>query len=267
MKSFIRLLVTLGLVISFWQCSESINQSEPENEIDENVNYSNELKNLFPAEIGDSFNYLVDTLNLQNNSFENIGSRILSVSEKESISNVYICSEKYEIFNSILQSQSKFRINENYIEFFYDSNGVANVIPDSLDIKLTFDESFKLVEYPYEKGKKWSTFKGVANFGTFKFEIFSITGQYLGSEAIQLEGFESVSNTEKFKYEITLNIPDISNPFISNIQQYSTTLWFLPEEGIVKLEGCGMFLNTITGRNFNIEDSNKVIRHTLVADN
>ena len=246
-------------------CTDSVNETEPIEE-EQLTDYSSELEKLFPVKLGDSFNYSVDTLNLQSNNFENIGSRVVNVKEKEPSSNVYLCLEQYEIINSIIESQSKFRINENTIEFFYDSTGLAELIPDSIDIELTIEESFKLVEYPYEKEKKWSAFKAGANYGTFKFQIFSITGEYLGSETIQLEGFESVSETEKFEYEISLNIPDISNPFVSNIQKYSATMWFSPEVGIVQIEGCEMIVNPITGRSVDVSDSNKVIRHSLIPN-
>lgn len=264
MKKYYLVLIAIVLIIS--SCNESINESDPENKIEEETNYSTELNSLFPAEVGDSFDYFVDTLNFQSNKFENIGSRKVYVQEKETTSNIYFCSEQYEILNSIFQSQSKFRINENSIEFFYDSTGVTDLIPDSVDfeIQLIFDESFNLVQYPLEKDKKWSAFKAGANFGTFKFTLFSITGEYLGSEVIQLDGFESTTNTEKFKYVIDLSIPDLNNPFISNNQQYSATVWFSPDIGMVKLEGSGMFVNTITGRSFDIADSNKVIRHSLI---
>ncbi len=264
MKEYLYLLlIILMLAVS---CTESVNESEPIDDEEQLVDYSSELEKLFPVKIGDSFNYLVDTLNLQSKTYDNIGSREVNVQEKEATSNVYLCLEQYDILSSVFQSQSKFRINENSIEFFYDSTGVTDLIPDSIDIKLTIDKSFKLVEYPYEKEKKWSVFKAGADFGAFKFAVFSITGEYLESEDIQLTSFESTVNAEKIKFLIDINLPDISNPFISNIQHYSATVWFSPEIGLVKLEGCAMFVNPITGRNFDIADSNKVIRHSLIKD-
>ena len=87
-----------------------------------------------------------------------------------------------------------------------------------MDISIIFDETFRLLKYPYDDMKEWSVFKAGANFGTFKFTVLSITGKYVGQENLQLPGFENSITAEKFTYKIIINIPDISNPFVSKNQ-------------------------------------------------
>jgi len=66
-----------------------------------------------------------------------------------------------------LQSQSKFRLTDNSIEFYSDTNGVSNLIPDSLksEVSLDISETVKLVNFPYLNKEEWLVFKRTANFG------------------------------------------------------------------------------------------------------
>lgn len=266
MKKHLILFVLLVCVIV--ACNETVNEPEINQEKKTNVDYTSDLRTFFPTDIGDQFSFNVDTLNTQTKNFESIGTRIVSVDKMGSgeESNFFICGETHSIFNNTDISQSKFSITENSIDFFADSSGVSALIPDSIEIeiKLVFDKVFKLVQFPFLDKKEYNVFNAGANFGTFKFSIFTITGKYSGDEIISLDGFESGIETEKFQYSVSINIPDISNPFASNIQIYNANAWFAPTIGIVKLEGSKMFVNPITGGRFDIADSNKVVRHTLI---
>ncbi|MCP5062514.1 MAG: hypothetical protein GY936_08630 [Ignavibacteriae bacterium] len=103
----------------------------------------------------------------------------------------------------------------------------------------------------------------IVKFGTFNFNTYEIIGEYVGTETIEIRGFENSFETEKFEYNITINIPNMDNVFISNIQEYGATVWFSPGVGLVKMEGCALFIDPIAGISLNIADSNKVIRHSL----
>jgi len=151
-------------------------------------------------------------------------------------------------------------------DFFYDSTGVSDLIPDSVEVALLLDETFKVIQFPYLDGNEWTVFKAGVNFGTFKFTIFSITGKYVGKEDLQLSGNSKTISAERFDYKIILNMPDLNNPFVSNDQTYSASIWFSPEVGLAKIEGSGMFINPISGQFFDIADSNKVMRHSLIVD-
>ncbi len=269
MKKYLLSLSIFLLILLLVGCEES--STEPDAETDPEsetfVDYSSDIRNFFPSDLGDKFNYNVDTLNRSTESFENIGTRFVSVDnmgtgEDESF---FLCSEKYNVNGIFTNSQSKFSITETSIDYFADSSGVAELIPDSIEIeiKLIFDKVFKLINFPFLDKKQFKVFDAGANFGTFKFIIFSIVGEYVGAESLQLEGFDSPHSTEKFKYIVSINIPDISNPFVSNIQLYEAFVWFAPTTGIVKMEGCKMFINPMSGKKFDIADSNKVVRHTL----
>ena len=266
MKKYFKLF--LMLIIVLVGCNESATEPEVDPGEKETVDYSTDARTFFSTDIGDIFSYNVDTMNTKTKNFESIGTRLVNVDNmgSEEESNIYICNETHNIFNNAYNSQSKFSITENSIDFFVDTSGVYDLIPDSveIEIKLVFDKVFKLVEFPYLDKNEFQVFNAGANFGTFKFNVISIVGQYAGSDLVYLDGFESGINSEKFQYNLSINIPDISNPFASNVQVYKANVWFAPTIGIVKLEGSKMFVNPITGGRFDIADSNKVVRHTLL---
>ena len=269
MKNYLYLLVLLIFVTV--GCNETATEPEVYSEGKSNVDYTSDLRTFFQTDIGDVFSYNIDTLDTQTNSFENIGTRLVSVDNMGTgvDANFFVCNESHNILNTVITSQSKFTITENSIEFFADTSGAAELIPDTLeiDIEVIFDQVFNLVEFPYLEKNEYQVFNAGANFGTFKFNVISITGQYVGSEDIILEGFESSLKSEKFQYIVILNIPDISNPFVSKVKIYNANVWFVPTLGITKYEGCKMFINPITGGKFDLADSNKVVRHTLLNNN
>ena len=271
MKKYLLSLSIFLLILSLVGCEESVIDAEPDPDSETKiiVDYSADIKSFFPSDLGDKFNYNVDTLNTSTENFENIGSRLVSVDNMGTgeDENFFLCSEEYNFAGVLTNSQSKFSITETSLDYFADSSGVAELIPDSIeiDIKVIFDKVFKIVNFPFLDKKQFKVFDAGANFGTFKFNIFSIVGEYVGAESLQLEGFDSPHSTEKFKYTVSVNIPDMSNPFVSNIQLYNAFIWFAPTTGIVKMEGCTMFINPISGKKFDIADSNKVVRHTLIS--
>lgn len=262
-------LITFIMLIFIISCGENDSSSTEPEEI--NVDYSEEIAKIFPVNIGNEFQYSVDTLNHNSNNYESIGSRLLSIDNKVSDSELgyYVCSENYELNGKIIQAQSKFKFTENSIEFYSDTTGVSELVPDSLrsDVMLEMTETFKIVNFPYTNKEEWPAYKGTANFGGLKYNIFTVTGMYVDSETLQLDAFQSPLETEKFKYLVSLNIPDIKNPFLSNIQEYVVNIWFSPEVGIVKLEGCGLLIKPMTGGYFNLADSNSVVRHVLTSSN
>ncbi len=266
MKKILHLFTILYLTILLINCSDSVNESEPVNNI---VDQKGELTKLFPLEVGNSYTYSVDTLNNNANIFENIGKRIMNIENKliEGESDHFICSENYELFNLSERKQSIIIFTKNSIEFFVDSSGVSSFISDSIkfDVTIKLDERAVLVQYPYAENEKWAVFNAYANFAGAKIKIFSIMGEYSGSENLKLTNFGSEIETEKFTYKGELNLPDIKNPFVSYLQTYIAHAWISPEHGIVKLEGFAMFTSPLTGMHFNISDSNKVYRHTLIS--
>ena len=264
MRRLNKILLLITIIVSITMCSDSATESEPEN----NNNYQDALMSLFPLKIGNSYTYKVDTLNKSNNSFENIGVRYMDVENNilEDHYQSFICSQNYILKNSSKQNISNIRFTDNSIEYFIDSTGASSFASDSIDFEVTIsmDETAKMVHYPYGEYEEWVVFKAFAHFAGTKFNVFSITGRYEGTETLDIPELNSSITTEKFIYNGELNIPDINNPFIKNLKTYEAHIWLSPEYGIVKLEGFAMFISPLTGSRFNIADSNKVFRHTLV---
>ncbi len=264
MKKIRLLLIGLLAVTLIISCGESESVTKPVEEKD----YSEEVLKFFPVKVGDSFNYSIDTLDNNSGHYSNIGTRQLNVFQEEKVGdkNDVVCKEEYNVLGKDYLTESKFYLTSNSIEFTVDTSGVSALIPDSLEINLVLDESFLVVKFPLVKNEEWTVFRGSANFGTFKFNVFEIYGEYLESETLQLDGSETNLETEKFKYTLNLNIPDIENPFISEVRKFNTYVWFAPGYGIAKVEGSLLFINPITGNGLDIADTNRVVRHTLVSN-
>ncbi|MCP5062512.1 MAG: hypothetical protein GY936_08620 [Ignavibacteriae bacterium] len=258
---YFSLLVAL-LVVG---CSESDTVTEPEEEI----NYTEEISEYFPVNVGDSFLYNVDTLNQATGVYTTIGSRLTNVYDVEKVldQTLILCNEDYNILGNNILAKSGFELTPTSLEFFADTNGVSVYIPDSLvnEIDIYMDESFKILEFPLVKNQPWKVYKFSASFGLFKFDILEVYGEYFSTETLQIEGFENSIETEKFKYSININIPDEDNPFVSRLKIYDAYVWFDPGFGVVKVEGCKLFIDPISGNGFNMGDSNKVVRHSLVS--
>lgn len=263
LRSLIILFSIVGLLIS---CSND-STNEPEG----NQTYDTEMETLFNVSSGNSYTYSVDTLNLSNNTFDNIGSRVWEIGSKvdDSEYGYFDCSESYKNHEIVKISKSKFRLTDNCIDFYTDSTGLSSLIPDSIEVEiiLDLDEYAKLVEFPYSDNHKWNAYNGAANFSTFKFNMFRVYGEYAGSQDLQLDGFSEIIETEKFDYDVVLNIPNIINPFLDYTQNYEASIWISPKYGIVKIEGCDLFIKPILGGQFDDADSNKVSRHILTGVN
>lgn len=254
------ILISLFFTVA---CSES-GSTDPV--IDEDV-YDGTLESLFSVNVGDSFTYQVDTLQ-SSGSYQNIGTRTSSISSTESSSDqtYFLVDETLSLNDGNVESVAKFFFADDALQFTADSSGVYELVPDTLELEFNLNESYKVVQFPLTKDEEWSVFKGSIIYGTFKFSVFDVYGTYVGNESLIISGFSEAFSTEKFEYRIKINIPDMENPFASNIQEYEASVWISPGYGVVKFEGCAMFINPITGNGFDIADSNKVVKHTLVSN-
>ncbi|MCB0744492.1 MAG: hypothetical protein H6613_10340 [Ignavibacteriales bacterium] len=231
--------------------------------VPEEPNNSAEIAKLFPAEVGKSFVYNVDSYDKTNASYVNLGTRTMSIDRAEA--DYYVCSEIYDYLQNA-NLLSKVKLSENTVEFYSDNEGASQLIPDSLagQVQLELDETFKVLQLPLEANSTWDVYNGKAVFGTFKFNVFGLKAKYIGSESVVLGNASEAISAERIEYTISINIPDMANLFANNLQTYSANVWFAEDFGVVKVEGCALFVNPITGNNFDMSDSNKVIRHTLI---
>ncbi len=255
----VSIILVAIILVTFIGCSEnSSNTNDPETK-----NNAEEIAKYFPIEVGKSFTYNVDTLDLSSTNYIQLGQRTLHIDKFES--DYFVCSEIYNYLQG-LNLQTKIKISDNSIEILTDTTGTSELIPDSLGftVKLELDESFKVIEFPLEQNSEWEVYKANAVMGTAKFKVFTLTAKYLGEENIELNKISEQIPAIKIEYTVTINIPDMNNLLASKIQTYKAKVWLAENLGIVKIEGCALFVNSITGNNFDMADSNKTIKHTLV---
>ncbi len=265
-----KILIPILLIITFaTSCSESINNSD-----NESMNFNNdniELSKIFPITVGNVSEYKVDTLNQASGSFQDNDFLTLLIDKKltEDESEIFFCKQIHRSSGIVSEVETKLRITENSVELFTDTKLLQGILPDSLEgkVQFKFDEKFKLINFPYTNKKEWLAYRDKVLFGSISLNIFSISGVYEGHEELSLVELGYNAIAEKFKFIITMNIPDVNNPFISYVREYKTFVWLIPDIGIAKIEGCRLVVNSLTGRNFNLADSNKNSRHTLYSFN
>ena len=252
-------------LLSFVHCSESVNESNPE---EENKNYTEELSNYFPTSFGTSLSYSVDTLDQTKNLYKNIGKRTFSIDSKKIIvdNEYYICNQVYNYDGYDLERSLKFRVGENSIFFLTDTSKILNSVPDSLSGKLSIliEPEINLLQFPLEKNKLWHVIAANVDFGAFKFNILDVSAEYIGNEILNFDDYSESLDADRIRYKLDVNRPELANPFLSDVSTYYADAWFVPGKGIVKLEGCSLFINPVTGQHIDFSDSNKVSRHTLI---
>ena len=267
MKSVYKLIFAFSLAILFTFCNESINENEPEQE--EIIDYKTEIERYFPSNLISPLVYSVDTLNKNTQVYKNIGSRSFRLNGTQTInSNEYLdCIQTFTLNEIETELRSKFRHTNSSILLLADTSHVSESIPDSLkgQLLISVDNEITLLQFPLKKGELWSVIKANVDFGAFKFNILDISGEYLGEETLVLDNFTESFSAEKFKYELKVNIPELDNPFLSEIGVYFAEVWFVKDIGIVKMEGCSLFINPLTGSYMDFGDTNKVGRQVLTS--
>lgn len=265
MKTKIILKFIVAISIILISCSESTTVNEPDN----TKTLTGEISNYINKE-NVTYEYEVDTLNSISQNYETIGTRKLEIQGTENINDFQYLnlSEFYNLNGNQFNLTSLIRTTENSLIFGSDTTGVSTFIPDSLKetIKLEVDSELLIFKLPLEISEEWHVFKASVNFGAFRFKVFDVSAKYLGTEQIQIEG-SSQTNAEKVEYTIELNIPDINNPFISNVKTVKATLWFCEGKGIVKMEGSAWLIKPLTGYPFTFTDQNTIMKHNLISEN
>ena len=259
-------LSILFLISLFISCSES-GPIDP----DESVDYQAQLSKLFPYTTAKTFEFNVDTLNTTKNEFERFGNRSFKIVATENLNDLSYSSgvQKYSNSEGEITLNTMFRLSDKSILLVADTTNSTQGFPEELLSIMTiyFDPEMNLLELPLEINKPWPVVKATVDFQTFKFNTIEVVAEYVGKETLVLEGFTNPFETEKVLYTLIINMPNIENPFVSNINTYYARIWYAEDYGIVKMEGCSLILNPVVGVNINFADSNAVSRHTLTKVN
>lgn len=263
--SIYSLSLFLGLLFTF--CNDSVNENDPAQE--EIIDFKADLEQYFPTDLTTPLVYSIDTLDYNTQIYDNIGSRSFNLNGTQTInSNEYFdCLQTYTLNEIVTELSSKFRHSKSSILFLADTSHVSESIPDSLkgQLSISIDNEITLIKFPLKKGELWSVLKANVDFGAFKYNILDITGEYLGEETLVLDNFTQSFLASKFIYELKVNIPELDNPFVSDVDVYNAEVWFVKEIGIIKMEGCSLFINPLTGLYMDFSDSNRVSRQTLIS--
>lgn len=213
-----------------------------------------EISEYFSYQIGNVSTFMFSISDKFNNEVSS-GERISTLIEQRIIN-----SKKYFVFSEILNSQISetfLRFNGNILLQYADTSGAFELIPDSMRSALQLDLSLEsdLFKYPLTAGESWNMFTTSIVLGTYKIKAIDIEATYFGEEQVELGSAYGIVNADKVNYSIVLNIPDMSNPLISNIQKYSAEIYFSKGLGIVKFSGSKFFTNFLVGREINLNDT------------
>ncbi len=260
--------ILLGLILillTLIACEDSENVVEPENN---SQNYNAELQKYFPSQVGVKLKYSIDSLSKITDAYKNIGYRTLVIQgiSFENDEEYTVCNNSFLLDNLDSTLINKFKYKDNSLIFITDTNRVSESIPDSLVglLDIYLESEINLLKFPLIKNEPWHVIKAKIDFQEFSFNILDITAEYVGKEYLKLDGFTEVFEADKVRYTLDINIPNLANPFISKANRYYAEVWYVEGKGIIKLEGCSLFINPISGMHIEFSDSNKVSRHTLI---
>jgi hypothetical protein len=249
MKNIKLLLVTL---IVFTGCGTTDNPNEATPISDK------EITEYFQFEIGNISNYSF-TISNKSNKLISSGDRVSTLREKKSVlsKQYFAFDEEINSLSENLKYETLLRINQNTLIQHFDTTGTYELIPDTMrsSLILNLTNEYVVFKYPIKSGENWDIFSADISIGTYKINVMKFSAEYMGSEQLSLGTNYGTVNADKINYSIYLNFPDLSNPLISNKQNYSADIWFSKELGIVKFSGTKFFTNFVVGRQLNMEDT------------
>lgn len=132
----------------------------------------------------------------------------------------------------------------NYgVYVFVNSDSVLFPLPDSIKKDVTFDKELALVTFPLEKNKSWMVFQ-MSVLSSLLIE-FSAICKGLDSVDYQLSDSNMRDEAQKVDYTLTMFKPEVGIH-----RNYTVTVWFVKNIGIVKMEGSDEILPLFSGGNF-----------------
>jgi hypothetical protein len=142
---------------------------------------------------------------------------------------------------------SRFRVTNKSILFLIDTTNFSQGIPDSLlsIITINIDEEANILQFPLDENTPWPVVKTTVDFQTCKFNIVDIIAEYIGQDDVWLDGFNKSISAAKIRYKVNINVLNFENPFLRNTHSYFSQIWFVEGKGIIKFEGCSLFINPI----------------------
>lgn len=217
-----------------------------------------QITEYFQYEIGNISNYSF-TIDDRANNVISTGNRVSTLREQKNV-----LSKQYYAFDEEISSQSEnqkyetlSRFEQNTLIQLFDTTGTYELIPDSMrsSLILNLTNEYIIFKYPITSGESWDIFSADISIGTYKINVMKFSAEYIGEEQLSLGSNYGTVNADRINYSIYLNFPDLSNPLISNKQDYSADIWFSKDIGIVKFKGTKFFTNFLVGRKLNMEDT------------
>ena len=217
-----------------------------------------QITEYFQYEIGNISNYSF-TIGDRTNNVISYGDRVSTLREQKNVlSKLYFAfDEEINSQSEILKYETLSRFNQNTLIQLFDTTGTYALIPDSMrsSLILNLSNEYIIFKYPITSGENWDIFSADISIGTYKINVMKFSAQYMGEEQLGLGSNYGNVNADRINYSIYLNFPDLSNPLISNRQDYSADVWFSKGLGIVKFTGTKFFTNFLVGRQLNLEDT------------
>jgi hypothetical protein len=115
----------------------------------------------------------------------------------------------------------------------------------------------------------WTAYRMNLKIGNvYNINIVDVTAHYQGKENVFIEPDTTNRAAEKIRFDITISTPDAANITAPPIvQKYITTGWFVENIGLVKLEGNGLLINTLSGGGIDFADTSRSIRQEITSYN
>lgn len=164
---------------------------------------------------------------------------------------------------------SLFQKNESGVNYFVDTTGLYEVIPDSLLAFLQYDASLNFLSFPLQDGKSWQVFNMGLKLGNLPLiKLLDVTAYDEGTEnvSLNLNGSNVTESAVKIRYDLNLTVPDPTNFLAApSTGSFSANAWVVENIGVIKWQGNGTLLNAFTGGGIHFADTTSTVTQTLTS--
>ncbi|MBS4034122.1 MAG: hypothetical protein KGZ85_06630 [Ignavibacterium sp.] len=152
--------------------------------------------------------------------------------------------DSLELNGNLDVSNSYFRKSTNGVFAYFDTTGVAAIVPDSLRSLLTISNEYRLLYFPFSINQTWPVYNVSIDLGVSRIDVVKISAVVIEKDSITIT-FRSTSITKevfKIQYDMT-----IITGLDLTTETFKAFAWIAEDTGFYKWEGDAELLSFFWG--------------------
>jgi hypothetical protein len=235
-RFLIRIHVLVLLLVLISSCKEAI--TDPTG--------NEEVKNFFPDVDGSRYGYSVavfDSTGLIQSGFRK------SYFDEDTLlqlTNYKIKVDTFNLNDNLSIYKSYFRKSTSGIFGFFDTTGIASIIPDSLRNLISLSNEYRLLFFPLSVGQTWPVYNVSVDLGISRIDILNLSSEVVTKDSVNIAF--SNNNFQKEVFKIRYDLEIITGLDLTS-ETYQAFAWIAEDLGFYKWEGDSEILNFFIGNN------------------